>query len=124
MAITQGPTPTSTPIKTPVANTTCSVLKETAANAEIFECTPDTTEPCDRIYCSEKIGGKNYDAVIILLACEDPAAVRLELSSSDGEVTVNETVDQSEEIEVPGLFGFTMDVTIDHFPDALGIQVG
>jgi hypothetical protein len=100
------------------------VLKDTAANAEIFECTSDTTEPCDRIYCSEEIRGENYDAIIVLLVCEDPAAVRLELSSSDGTVGVNETVDQSEEIKVPGLFGFSMEITIDHFPDALGIQVG
>ena len=120
LPITQGPTPTTTP----GLNTTCSVLKDTAANAQIFECTSDTTQPCDRIFCSEEIGGKNYDAVIVLLPCSDSPAVRVELSRNNGAVGVNETVDSSREIPVPGPLGFSMVVTVDHFPDALGLQVG
>ena len=120
--IIQGPTPTPTPVS--MTNTTCSVLKTVAANAEIFECTSDTIEPCDAVYCSEELAGKRYSAVVVLLPCEVPAAaVRIELASGDGTVMVNETVDHSQEIKVPNLFGFSMTVTLDHFPDAIGLQV-
>ena len=58
VAITQGPTPTPSPIISPVANTTCSVLKNLAENADYFKCTSDTTPPCDTVYCTEELGNK------------------------------------------------------------------
>ena len=60
--------------------------------------------------------------MIKLLPCEVPAAIRLELSSTD-QLLLNKTIDHSEENKVPGLFGFSMDVMIDHFDNALGLQV-
>ena len=117
--IIQGPTPTATPL-IPETTTTCCVLEDVV---NIFQCGADATEPCDTIYCSEEIGGKNYSAVITLLPCEVPAAIRLELSSTD-QLLLNKTINHSEEnSRVPGVFGFSMNVTIDHFDNALGLQV-
>ena len=93
VAITQGPTPTPSPIISPVANTTCSVLKNLAENADYFKCTSDTTLPCDTVYCTEELGNEVYDAVILLLPCQTPPAVRVTLTSEDGKTILNETVD-------------------------------
>ena len=124
VAITQGPTPTPSPIISPVANTTCSVLKNLAENADYFKCTSDTTPPCDTVYCTEELGNEIYNAVILLLPCQTPAAVRVTLTSDDdGKTILNETVDSSREITVPDLLGFTLGVTLDHFEDAIGLQV-
>ena len=62
VAITQGPTPTPSPIISPVANTTCSVLKNLAENADYFKCTSDTTPPCDTVYCTEELGNNNNNS--------------------------------------------------------------
>ena len=123
VAITQGPTPTPSPIISPVANTTCSVLKNLDENADYFKCTSDTTPPCDTVYCTEELGNEIYDAVILLLPCQTPAAVRVTLTSDDGKTILNETVDSSREITVPDLLRFSLGVTLDHFEDAIGLQV-
>ena len=72
----------------------------------------DTTPPCDTVYCTEELGNEIYNAVILLLPCQTPAAVRLTLTSEDGKTILNETVDSSREITVPDLLGFTYSITL------------
>ena len=121
---TREPSPTPQPSSTPPdtgANTTCAVLAKLAADAEFFKCTSDTTKPCDTVFCSRNFG-KNYSAVVVLLPCMTPAAVRL--SMSDGEkVLVNKTVDHSQKITVPELFNLVLVITLDHFDEAIGLKV-
>ena len=111
-----------TPQPTPTPDTTCSVLAKLADDAEFFTCTADKTEPCDTVFCSQEFAGKQYNAVVVLLPCETPAAVRIVMSEGE-KVLVNETVDHSKEITIPELFGLVLNVTLDHFDDAIGLQV-
>ena len=113
---------TPTPQPTPTQDTTCSVLAKLADDAEFFTCTADKTEPCDTVFCSREFVGKQYSAVVVLLPCETPAAVRIVMNEGE-RVLVNETVDHSKEITIPELFGLVLNVTLDHFDDAIGLQV-
>ena len=115
---------TPTPQPTPTPNTTCSVLAKLADDAKFFKCTADKTEPCDTVFCSQEFFGKQYSAVIVLLSCETPAAVRIEMSEGE-KVLVNETVDHSQEITITisELIRLVLTVKLDHFDDAIGLQV-
>ena len=99
-------------------NTTCAVLATLAESSEFFSCTADKSEPCDSVVCS-RLG---YTAVIVLLPCVTPAAIRLVISGGD-EVLHNQTLDQSGVIVIPELADLTLDITIDHFDDAMGLEV-
>ena len=104
-------------------NTTCSVLKRLAADAEFFECTADNVEPCASVNCIQTdIPGKEYTAVITLLPCMTPTAVRVEIVEGET-VLLNEVVSESQEITVEDLFGIVLNITLDHFKDAIGLQV-
>ena len=120
---TQRPTPT--PYSTPVVedkNTTCSVLKELAAEAQGFKCTADTIEPCDRVDCVQEVFGMEYSAVIVLLPCTTPASLTIVMSEGE-KVLVDETISQSKNITVEDLFDLMLVITLDHFKDAIGLQV-
>ena len=120
---TREPSPTPQPSSIPPdtgANTTCEVLAKLAADAEFFKCTSDTTKPCDTVFCNKKdFHGENYSAVVVLLPCETPAAVRLSMSDGEKEL-VNKTVDHPREVTAsePVLV-----ITLDHFNEAIGLKV-
>ena len=100
-------------------NTTCSVMAEIAANVELFNCTADTTEPCDTVDCTTNIG---YTAEFVLLPCLTPPAVRL-VVYLDKWVVVSRTLNHSAVIVIPELFDLVVNVTIHQFDDAIGLQV-
>jgi hypothetical protein len=100
-------------------NTTCSVLEEIAANAEFFTCTADTTEPCDTVDCS---AFDLYTAEFVLLPCRTPPAIRIVINQGET-LVLDETIDHSGVIVVPQLFGLVLNITLDQFEDALGLQV-
>jgi hypothetical protein len=120
-------TPSGTTDITPTAetdgkNTTCAVLAQLAADSEFFECVADSTEPCDTVSCTNELVGRVYSALIVLMPCVSPAAVRLEVREGET-VLVDKTVDRSETVEVPELFGLVLDITLDQFEDAIGLEV-
>ena len=104
------------------SKSTCDVLANLAKDAEFFECTADSKEPCDHVFCSRAFGETEYTAVIVLQPCDDPPSIRIVLSQADV-VLVNQTIDHSQEITIPQLFGLTLNFTVDHFDDAIGLQV-
>lgn len=117
--------PISTPQPTPMIvddeNTTCSALEKLAVDSD---CITDTVEPCDRIYCiDQQIPAKECPVVITLMLCMTPAAVRIEITEEKN-VVLNEVVSESQEITVEHHFGLVVNVTLDHFDDAIGLQVG
>ena len=115
--------PKVTPTQTPtLENSTCAVLSRLASSAEFFECVSDTTPPCQTVWCTNSLAGKDYSAVIVLVPCVTPAAVRL-VMSEEGKVLLNKTIDHSQEITIPELFGLILIVTLDQFQDAIGLQV-
>lgn len=119
---TQEPSPIPQPSPTPPvtgANTTCAVLAKLAADAEVFKCTSDTTKPCDTVSCSFQI---DYSTVIVLLPCVTPTSFQLVISDGN-KVLLNKTVDRSQQIPVPELFGLVLNVTLNHFEEAIGLKV-
>jgi hypothetical protein len=135
-SVTRSPTSTAVPTPRPTAtpgettteppttgsdgkNTTCSVLEEIAANAEFFTCTADTTEPCDTVDCS---AFDLYTAEFVLLPCRTPPAIRIVINQGET-LVLDETIDHSGVIVVPQLFGLVLNITLDQFEDALGLQV-
>ena len=122
---TMEPTETTT-ISTgsPSANnrTTCDVLAELAKNSEPFDCVASTKEPCDQVDCATEFAGLKFNAEVVLLPCNTPPAVHITMSR-DGKVVVNKTVDHSQEIVITELFGVKLNVTLDHFQQAMGLQV-
>ena len=96
------------------------MLEEIAANAEFFTCTADTTEPCDTVDCS---AFDLYTAEFVLLPCRTPPAIRIVINQEETPV-LDETIDRSRVIVVPQLLGLVLNITLDQFEDAIGLQVG
>ncbi|CAI8013842.1 hypothetical protein GBAR_LOCUS8714 [Geodia barretti] len=116
---TTGEITTEQPTTADGKNTTCSVLEEIAANAEVFTCTADTTEPCDTVDCS---AFDLYTAEFVLLPCRTPPAIRIVINQEETPV-LDETIDRSRVIVVPQLLGLVLNITLDQFEDAIGLQV-
>ena len=95
------------------------MLEEIAANAEVFTCTADTTEPCDTVDCS---AFDLYTAEFVLLPCRTPPAIRIVINQEETPV-LDETIDRSRVIVVPQLLGLVLNITLDQFEDAIGLQV-
>ena len=96
------------------------MLKELAAEAQGFECTSDTIEPCDRVDCVQEVLGMEYSAMIVLLPCTTPASLTIEMSEGET-VLVDETLSQSKNITVK--HDILLVITLDPFKDAIGLQV-
>lgn len=118
--------PTETPTMstgTPPANkTTCNALGELAKTSKIFDCVASTKEPCDRVECATELIGITFAAEVVLLPCLTPSAVQIAMSR-DGKVVMNRTLYHSQEIFIPELFNLNLYVTLDHYKDAIGLQV-
>ena len=116
------PIPLSTPQPTPmIETTTCSALEKLAAYSG---CTADTVEPCDKIYCkTQQLPGKTCPVVVTLMLCTTPAGVRIEMKE-ENKVVLNKVLYESKNILLQDLFGFVMNVTLEHFENAIGLQVG
>ena len=95
------------------------MLEEIAANAEVFTCTADTTEPCDTVDCS----ALGHTAEFVLLPCRTPPAIRIVINKEET-VVLDETIDSSRVTVVPQLLGLVLNITLDQFEDAIGLQVG
>ena len=52
----------------------------------------------------------------------EPAAIRLVISQGEL-VVLNRTVDHSQQVAVPELLGLVLNVSLDHFDDAIGLEV-
>lgn len=127
-------TPTSTmqmPTETPTTGKTCSpasydntceALVSLAKNAKLLKCVAKAEEPCDQVNCIAKLGGMNYTVDMVLLPCRVPSAVQIVVSYPE-KLLANETVDDTKEIAIPGLFELKLNLTLYQFQNAIGLQV-
>ena len=106
----------------PQGHTSCMALEEVAQSSQTFDCVASTEEPCDRVDCTTEWIGSRFTAEVILLPCYIPYAVQISMSREAG-VLLNKTVDHSQEIVVPDLYNLILIVKLDHFQDAVGLQV-
>ena len=91
-------------------------------NAQSLSCTKNNQ--CDTVQCSVTSPTVQVfisRAILMLLPCNQPPAVRLSGVTSSGSVVFNRVITQSQ--IVPLQQGISLGVTLDQLPNAIGFQV-
>lgn len=114
------------PDKTPTTHPpidTCKALMSLAHSTthELLKCVAKTEEPCDRLNCNVTLR-VIYTAEIILLPCHKPPAVQIFIRE-DHNLLQNKTVTDTQIITIHDSVGLTLNVTVEQFPNAIGLQV-
>ena len=114
--------PTTFPAENETSCKILTALSTFSESSNLFECVATEKELCDRVDCTAELSRRNYTAEITLLPCYNPPAIEISIRQGVKLLSSN-VVSQSQEMVIPELFDLMLNVTLDHFPNAIGLQV-